>query len=208
METLLAYDTSLFLWLNEQRAAWLDPIMFAISGKVLWLPLYITLIFLIFRTKQVHSWGALLTLILVIAWADGITSHVMKPYFQRLRPTHEPAIQEQVYIVNDYRGGQYSFASGHAANSFGVACILWLLFRGIWTYVGFMFLWAALVSYSRIYLGVHYPLDILVGAGVGILGARLGYLFYRYIFEKNKIPLNLSPFFSSNKQTEEKHTDD
>lgn len=184
METLLALDTALFLWLNDLRATWLDPIMFEISGKRLWIPLYLWLIYLVFRTPQVRSWGVIVGLVLVIAWADGLTSHVMKPYFQRLRPTHEVAIQDQVHTVNDYKGGLYSFASGHAANSFGVATFLFLMFRGIWSHVGLMFLWAAIVSYSRIYLGVHYPLDIIVGASLGILGAYIGRGFYRYFFEK------------------------
>ena len=105
----------------------------------------------------------------------------MKPYFQRPRPTHDKEIRADVHTVHNYRGGRYGFASSHAANSFGLATFLWLLFHTRWRFAGLLFIWAGIVSYSRIYLGVHYPLDILVGGLVGALFALLMakvYVFY------------------------------
>ena len=102
----------------------------------------------------------------------------MKPFFERLRPTHEPGFDGLVHTVYGYRGGKFSFSSGHAANTFGIATIAWLLFRTRIRLIGLIFLWAALVSYTRIYLGVHYPGDILVGASIGV---SLGWIIYKIL---------------------------
>jgi undecaprenyl-diphosphatase len=102
----------------------------------------------------------------------------MKPYFGRLRPSHDPALDGLVHIVNDYRGGLYSFASSHAANAFGVSFFLWLTVRKSLGWIWIMFIWATIFSYSRIYLGVHYPADIVVGA---LLGCTIAFMISELI---------------------------
>jgi undecaprenyl-diphosphatase len=115
----------------------------------------------------------------------------MKPYFTRLRPSHEPSLEGLVHLVEGYKGGTYGFASSHAANTFGTAMFLYLLFRIKKSWIVWLFPWAAFVSYTRIYLGVHYPGDIVGGAGVGLLCAwfsfKLCMLLYKWI-EKRKTP--------------------
>ena len=101
---------------------------------------------------------------------------VMKPFFERLRPSHEPTLAERVYIVNQYRGGKFGFASSHAANTFGVATLMWLVLKMYRPWIALLFLWSLGVGYTRIYLGVHYPGDILVGYFVGFLSALIAFL--------------------------------
>jgi undecaprenyl-diphosphatase len=122
-------------------------------------------------------------IVLAITLADQISVKCFKFVFERLRPSHNPEIKNQVNILNGYRGGQFGFVSSHAANTFALAAFTTRLFRNRY-FAWFIFIWAAVVSYSRIYLGVHYPLDILGGA---ILGMILGYLvFYLYKLAGNR----------------------
>lgn len=124
--------------------------------------------------------GAGLTILL----ADQITSSIMKPYFARLRPSHDPALNGLLHLVNGYKGGLYGFASGHAANTFGIATFFWLLFRSRYNWIGLLFLWAVAVTYTRLYLGVHYPSDILVGGTIGILSGTTGHLLTMFLQKK------------------------
>ena len=116
---------------------------------------------------------------LTIVLADQITSTLMKPYFARLRPSHEPLLQSLIHIVDGYKGAKYGFASSHAANTFGAATFFFLLLRKNYKWIGLIFLWAAVATYSRIYLGVHYPGDIVVGGFVGALAGYGSFALFR-----------------------------
>ncbi|MBN2522805.1 MAG: phosphatase PAP2 family protein [Bacteroidales bacterium] len=167
LDQLLKLDTNLFLWLNSHHSPFWDNVMWFISGRIEWLPLYLVLIaFIIYRFRW-KSIPILIAAILTIALADQLAVKAFKEVFERLRPTHNPEIQHLVHIVNDYRGGSYGFVSNHAANSFSLAMFISLLFKNHYVTIGMLF-WAFLVSYSRIYLGVHYPGDILGGIALGI----------------------------------------
>ena len=143
-----------------------------------WIPFYgllITLIIWKFRWKSIYI---LITIALLITACDQFTSSFMKPFFGRLRPCHDPIIQNAVHLVTEGCGGKHGFASSHAANTFGLAMFLWLLMKPFFRYMALMFLWAALVSYSRVYVGVHYPGDILIG---GLVGVLTGWVCYRLL---------------------------
>jgi undecaprenyl-diphosphatase len=172
MDFLLELDRDAFLFLNSLNTSWLDVVMPWITRTESWIPLYVFLIYLVIKDYRKNSWAVLLGVALTIVLADQVTGHLMKPYFERLRPSHDPSLAGLVHIVDGYRGGSYGFASGHAANTFGVATFVVVALSGH-RWVRWLFLWAALMTYSRIYLGVHYPGDIIVGAMVGIIAALI-----------------------------------
>ncbi len=185
MDKLIEWDIEAFLWLNDLHASWLDPVMYFLTNTLAWTPLFLVLLYLMVRVHGKQTWIFLLALTLTIACADQVTSSLMKPYFARLRPSHNPEIAAAVHIVNEYKGGRYGFASSHAANTFGAATFLFLLLRGRYPAAKWLFLWAVLVSYTRIYLGVHYPGDLIVG---GTVGAAFAWLFYRLaMYSKNTL---------------------
>ncbi|MFP4023480.1 MAG: phosphatase PAP2 family protein [Thiohalospira sp.] len=184
LEILTTWDTKLFIFLNGLNSPFWDQVMWWFSGKFFWLPLYLIIVgYIIYKQK----WKAIITLLfiaLIVTLADQISVHAFKEVFQRLRPCHNPEIQDIVHLVNNKCGGRYGFVSSHAANTFAVAFFLKMLFQQKYFSIGIIF-WAAIVSYSRIYLGVHYPLDIIGGATLGAIIGVLVFNLYRY--SSNKI---------------------
>lgn len=182
LDTLLWWDTALFSVLNQAGAAWLDPIMAAISNRYIWIPLYLLLLFGLYRMLVLKHFLIALGFLVVLVFAtDQSSVQLFKFQFERPRPCHEPMLYPQARLVNDHCGGPYGFVSSHATNTFGLAVFAGLLFRNRqWILYALLF-WAALNSYSRIYLGVHYPLDVLggmlLGSGIGFLLAQL-YFFW------------------------------
>ena len=189
LEKLLAFDTEIFLWLNSYHSPFWDKFMWFVSGKIEWLPLYLILIAYIIYRFRWKSISIIVAIILTIALADQIAVKAFKEVFERLRPTHNPDIQNLVHIVNNYRGGTYGFVSNHAANSFSLAMIISLILRNKYITL-FFFSWALLVSYSRIYLGVHYPGDIIGGAVLGMGIGSMVFVFHKILSERllYKIP--------------------
>ncbi len=176
LDALEVADQQLFTFLNSLHAPWLDPIMAWITGKKEWFPLYALLLGWLFWK---YKWKKTLVIIVfaavTITCADLFASGFCKPFFERLRPCHEPSLATVVHIVNGKCGGQFGFISSHAANTFGGAMFLFLVARKEAPWMRLLFLWAALVSYSRIYVGVHYPADIMVGGLTGIFWGWLAY---------------------------------
>ncbi|MFY0650797.1 MAG: phosphatase PAP2 family protein [Cyclobacteriaceae bacterium] len=183
IEWLNHIDQELFIFLNGLHIDFLDGLMLWITNKKSWIPLYLLIIGFIIYQKRWQSIWIFVAIVLVIAGADQLTSSFMKPFFERLRPCHQPLLADAVYNIGKC-GGQYGFASGHAANTFGLATILFLTLDKEFGWFKWMFLWAAIVSYSRVYVGVHYPGDILVGAMVGVLIAHLIFQLYSYFQPK------------------------
>lgn len=176
MNTIIHFDTQLFLFLNGLHAGWLDPIMVFISSN--WVPVVFYLAFFGLIISRYHkNWGwLLLGLVVLILLTDQISSHLIKPWIERLRPCQNPDIQSLVYLASGRCGGKYGFVSSHAANCFAAATYLFALLRPYFKKSWIpLFAWAVIVAYSRIYLGVHYPLDLLCGA---LLGALLGWLVH------------------------------
>ena len=187
---MLAYlkklDKELFLTLNGIHADWCDPIMALISNKPTWIPLYLVLLLLIIHFHRKYTWSILLFVALIITVSDQLSVHLFKNVFQRLRPCHEPALEGLVHIVNHKCGGSFGFISSHASNSFALAVfIIGILKSKTKVIIWVMLIWAMLNGYSRIYLGVHYPGDVIVG---GIFGGLVGFLFLKiYLYLNNKL---------------------
>jgi undecaprenyl-diphosphatase len=175
MEELIALDKKFFLYLNGLHSSWLDPVMFLLSETYPWFLLYAFLLYLTARNYGLKSWLVLLSIVLTILLSDQIASGLFKPFFLRLRPSHEPDLESTIHLVNHYKGGLYGFASSHASNVFALATFFWLLFRQTYKGMFWLFVWASLVAYTRIYLGVHYPGDVFAGALIGILSGWIGY---------------------------------
>ncbi|MCF8223580.1 MAG: phosphatase PAP2 family protein [Bacteroidales bacterium] len=187
-------DQQLFLFLNSLHSPAWDKVMVLVSAKLTWVPLYLFILVLL-AIKYRRSFLIIIPLIiLTITAADQLSVHAFKEVFMRLRPCHEPSLEGLVHTVNDKCGGMYGFVSSHAANSFAAAVLSIGLLRKKWFTV-LMISWAVLVSYSRVYLGVHYPGDIIAGA---VLGALLGYLFYTlYFYFDEKLVYNSNFFRNS-----------
>ena len=175
MEELIALDKKLFLYLNQLHTPWLDPVMYLMSETYPWFPLYAFLLYLIVKNYGAKSWIMVVCIAAAITAADRVTTGILKPLCMRLRPTHDPDFGNMVHYVNDYKGSLYGFASSHAANVFALAIFFWLLFHERYKSVSVLFAWAAMVAYTRIYLGVHFPGDVLAGALIGILAGFLGF---------------------------------
>ncbi len=186
MHELLELDRKILLWLNGFHSPSIDSMMMLMTKTIFWLPLYLILAYLIFKRYKIEGWFVLVAAGISILLADQITSGFMKPFFARLRPSQEPGLEGLLHLVNGYKGGRYGFASSHAANTFAIAFLVWCIFKDASRWTGLIFLWAIVMSYTRIYLGVHYPSDILVGALVGILSGWLGFKFFQWLKEKRE----------------------
>ena len=165
-----ALDARLFLWLNGGHLDWLDPMMVALTEMWPWIPIYLLWAYLVIRQFGKRSVWVFLAVAIVILCSDQLSAHVCKPMFHRLRPCFNPELEGLVHLPKGYPGGQYGFVSSHAANTFAIAAFLTALLRRSYRWVGWtLYGWAVISSYSRIYIGVHYPGDILAGAVLGIL---------------------------------------
>jgi undecaprenyl-diphosphatase len=176
-------DVQLFLFLNSFNTPFFDKVMVFISGKIEWLPLYLSLIFWMFYRFRRKGWLFLALTILVFALTDFTSVHLFKNVFERLRPCRNPELEGLVHLVNGKCGGMYGFISSHAANTFGLAVFMSLVFRQKWLVVSIL-IWAIVVSYSRIYLGVHYPFDVIAGAAWGSFLAFLIFQAYKRVMSK------------------------
>ena len=187
LEQLIHIDTEILLAINGWHAPWADRLMWIISAKATWIPLYALLIGLLawrYRKPASRSMKWLqkvpvcVVLIVVIAaaigLADFIASGILKEWVARPRPTRVPELEGVLHLVNGYRSGRFGFVSSHAANTMACALLFSLIWRNKIATIGLM-LWVAMNCYSRMYLGVHYPTDILGGLIVGSLVAVAAY---------------------------------
>ena len=186
LEELLKLDTNLLVYLNSFGTAWRDPIWLAITRQQNWTPLFLVLLYIMYKKIGLErSLLAIAVIALLVLFTDQATN-LVKNSVQRLRPTNNPEISGIIRQVQ--MRYSFSFWSGHAANSMAVTVFIYLIARKYIRYIGFFFLWPLVFAYSRIYLGLHYPSDILSGYLFGLIMGFLGYFLFNFLNKKYLIP--------------------
>lgn len=187
IEYLSGIDADALLAVNGLHDMFQDAFWWMVTAKWSSLLLVLALAWILLHQNRRHALLVLAMLVLSILVADQVSSGLIKHLVERLRPTHDPSLESMVHVINGYRGGLYGFVSSHAANSFAIATLLALLMRHRVVTLS-MFTWALLQCYSRVYLGVHYPGDILGGIIVGVLAGWLVWQLMRWIERRWRIP--------------------
>ncbi len=187
IEFLQQLDQQLLLSINSCRTPFWDSFMWIFSGKMTWVPMYAAILYVILRNFKLSVGFYLVVVIaLTILFTDQVCASWIRPWVERMRPSNlNNPVSEFIHIVNGKRGGRYGFPSCHAANSFGLAFLFLFFRRGPVTV--FMLLWAAVNSYSRVYLGVHYPGDLLAGMVVALAGASLLFFLSRFFLKQPRV---------------------
>ncbi len=185
-------DQHLFLFLNSLNSPFWDKVMFVITGKITWVPLYLAILIVLGKKYGRKFYVLLLIIIISVVLADR-GSVLIKNSVDRLRPCHEPALEGLVHLIGEKCGGRYGFVSSHASNSFNIALLSLMLIRRRW-FSFFIVIWALVVGYSRIYAGVHYPGDVICGS---ILGALIGWSMFRVFLLTDRKVLQHKTWFVS-----------
>ena len=170
LESLIAFDKQWLINVNDfVGTAWLDQLMILASSKCASIPLYAFILYILWKKFGTEQTLWIVTAVAaMVVISDQGSVHLFKNVFQRLRPCHDAQLSQQLMLVTGKCGGQFGFVSSHAANVFGLATFLVFTFKANKGWFS-LFVWAAVVSFSRIYLAVHYPLDVVVGAIFGML---------------------------------------
>ena len=179
LQYLDTLDQQLFLQLNGLHVGYFDMFMFSVSSRLSWLLILVAVLLTLRNKGWKQAVVTLLAVALTVLIADQVASGLIKHAVERLRPSHNPALSSVIHVVGN-GGGLYGFVSSHAANSFGVALVVGLMMRSRQALLALM-AWAVLQCYSRIYIGVHYPGDILGGTIVGLLAAWLVYAVWSMV---------------------------
>ncbi|MBE98390.1 phosphatase PAP2 family protein [Flavobacterium coralii] len=182
LDWLLELDRDVFVYLNGLGSEGWDSFWLFITKQFNWIPVFAIILYLAFkRLGWKHAVLVIVLVALLITLTDQ-TTNLIKNTFQRLRPGNDPLLTDIMRAVQKRKS--FSFISGHASNSMAVAYFLYRILKPYLKYMGFIFLWPLIFAYSRIYLGLHYPGDILMGYLYGILMASLMLLLYRYLRDK------------------------
>lgn len=175
MKKLLEWDSNLLLSINSEHAEFWDGFMWLATNEITWLAFFAVIVYVLLKNKRKEFLLIVIALALTVLICDQV-SGFFKDWVARPRPSREPGLMNQLHIVNGYRGGKFGFFSSHAANTFGIAVLVSFLLRN-WLVTLVMVSWALVECYTRMYLGVHYPLDILTGI---VFGSITGFLVYKF----------------------------
>lgn len=176
MNTLIDIDHALFAFLNGSNSAFVDNLAIVLTSGLTWIPLYVALLLVVVKNNET-MWQIMLVIgctLLCVVLADGLADFIVKPLVGRYRPSNDPLIKYTVDVVKDMRGTGYSFFSAHAANTFCIAIFFSMLIRS-YKFTVVLILWSLVNCWTRIYLGLHYPSDIVVGL---LWGAVVGLSVY------------------------------
>lgn len=186
MEEIILEDKKVFLYLNNLGDTPFDQFWILISGTFIWIPLYIIFCYFLYKNFKLKSLLYILLFVAIGVTVSDQLAGVFKYGVARLRPCHDPGLQSYMRAVKC--GGKFGFYSAHASNTFFLASYLSFLLKDKLKWFPYViFVWALIVSYSRIYLGVHFPIDILVGAFVGILLGAVFFMFAKKVIDKQTI---------------------
>ncbi len=184
LDQLLSLDRSLFLGVNNGLSnPFLNSLCLILRNQATWYPMYAIFIYFLIKQYKVESWKILLAAGLMVLLSDQFSANLVKNTFMRLRPCAEPLLAGKVLHLTGSCNG-YSFISAHATNHFAVAIFLAYCFRTLKWLLPILLFWAFSIAFSQVYVGVHYPLDVTIGAACGIL---FGVAFSRYVFKFVKI---------------------
>ena len=185
IDKLVEYDENLFLFLNNLGTEYGDAFWMFMSHKFSAIPLYLLLLILCIKKLGLKSTLLIIIMVALLITATDQLANAFKYGFKRLRPCHDDDIFSKMRLVKSYCGGKYGYFSAHAGNSFALATFFSLIFKKYYQWIPFLLLtWGLLVAYSRIYIGVHYPLDVITGICVGLLFGWLIYKIYEFVKEK------------------------
>ena len=182
-EFLQQIDEVVLLWFNGSDSLYLDNVVMAFTSGLTWIPLYVALLYLVIKNSENMPQFALIVLgvLVTMLLSDGLADYIAKPYVARWRPTNDPVLKYSIDVVGNYRETSYGFFSAHASNTMAVAIFFCQLVRNRALSLALV-AWSLLSCWTRLYLGVHYPSDILVGLVWGCVSALIGYFCYRKIY--------------------------
>ena len=186
LQWLIDIDEQLLLAINGCHNEYFDQFMYLFSDRWIWVPMYVAILYVMVRNFSIRKTiVCMIAIALTITIADQVGASLIRPIVERLRPSNpDNPISEAVHIVNNYRSGKYGFPSCHAANTFGLAFFVCFLFRRRWL-TAFLMFWAVVTCYSRVYLGLHYPGDLLFGMILGLLSATMVYLIMQKLIPEH-----------------------
>lgn len=187
IDYLVDVDKTALLAVNGMYSVFQDAFWWMVSAKWSSLLLVLALLWILMWQNRRHALLVLLMVAVAVLVADQVSSGLIKHLVERLRPTHDPSLENAVHVINGYRGGMYGFVSSHAANFFAIATLVTLIMRrGL--VAAALYSWGLVQCYSRIYLGVHYPGDILGGMIVGLLAGWLVWCLMRWVQRRWRLP--------------------
>jgi len=185
LDSLIEMDKSLLLAFNGSGSMFLDGLSLTLTSGYTWIPLYIILFYLIVKNNE--RWRYIFLVMtcvgLCILLSGGFSDLFMKDYVERLRPICEPSLSESVEIIQGYNADGYSFFSSHASNTMAVAVFLFMLVRSRILGIS-LILWSLVNSWTRLYLGVHYPSDVIVGLVWGALAGCIVYILFLFLYKR------------------------